>query len=142
MSINTNLPPRFHRSSPCTSSVTIPQSHITSPHPFSPRRYRNSNNLDSVGAPPLYQQKPKEVTVTCQFWGITTTTTNTMLIIIIIIRSKMQIMLDIHKKDKFLLPARTEAVFNTTSSPGFYSSAIHFSQIILVFWRLLSVMSY
>ena len=35
-------------------------------------------------------------------------------------------------KDLLLLPAPTEVVFNTTNSPGFYSSAIHFSQIILV----------
>ena len=35
--------------------------------------------------PPLYQQQPKEVTITWRFWSITTATTNTMLTIIIII---------------------------------------------------------
>ena len=37
------------------------------------------------GMPPLYQQQPKEVTITWRFWSITTTTLNKMLIIIIII---------------------------------------------------------
>ena len=82
--------------------------------------------------PPLYQQQPKEVTISWQFWNITTTTTNTMLLlIIIIIMSKIQFLLQMHKKDLFLLPTSTEMIFNTTNSPWFYSSAIHLSLIIL-----------
>ena len=46
---------------------------------------------------------------------------------------KIQFLLQIHKKDLFLLPAAAEVAFNTTNSPRLYSSAIHPSQIILVF---------
>ena len=89
---------------------------------------------------PLHQQQPKEVTITWRFWSITTTTTNTMLIIIIIIIMLItQFLLHIHKKDLFLLPIPTEMTFNTTSSPRFYSSAIHLIPIILFFWRLLGM---
>ena len=59
MSINTNLPPRFRRSSPCTSSITTPLSPIISLHPSSPRLYRNSNNRDSVGSTPTIPTKTK-----------------------------------------------------------------------------------
>ena len=47
--------------------------------------------------------------------------------------SKIQFLLQIHKKDLFLLPTPTEVAFNTTNSPRFYSSAIPVSPIILVF---------
>ena len=56
-----------------------------------------------------------------------------IIIIIIIIMLKIQFLLQIHKKDLFLLPAAAEVAFNTTNSPRLYSSAIHPSQIILVF---------
>ena len=72
----------------------------------------------------LYQQQPKEVTITWRFCSINTATTNTMLILIImIIMSKIQFLLHIHKKDLFLLPTPTEVGFNTTNSLRFYSSS-------------------
>ena len=65
-----------------------------------------------------------------------------MLIIIIkIIMSKIQFLIHIRKKDLFL-PAPTEVAFNTTNFPRFYSPAIHFSPIILVFSGLLGMVSY
>ena len=95
------------------------------------------------GMPLLYQQQPKEVTITWRFSIITTTTTNPMLIIIIIIIvSKIPFLLHIHKKDLFLLPTPTEVAFNTTNAPKFYSSGIHLSPVILAFWGLLCVVSY
>ena len=47
--------------------------------------------------------------------------------------SKLRFLLQIHKKDLFLLPAPAEVAVDITNSQGFYSSAIHFSQIFLVF---------
>ena len=57
---------------------------------------------------------------------------NTMLVIINY-KNNIKTTVSATHKDLFLLPAPTEVAFNTTNSPGFYSPAIHFSQIILVF---------
>ena len=56
-----------------------------------------------------------------------------IIIVIVIIISEIQFLLHIHKKGLFLLPTPTEVGFNATNSPGSYFSAIHLSQIILVF---------
>ena len=56
--------------------------------------------------------------------------------------TKLQFLLNIQKKDIFLLSNPADKAFSTTNSPRFYSSAIHLSPIILVFWGLLGVVSY
>ena len=43
-----------------------------------------------------------------------------IIIIIIIIMSKIQFLLDTHKKGLLLLPTPTEVAFNITNSPRFY----------------------
>ena len=65
-----------------------------------------------------------------------------LIIIIIIIIPKLQFLLHIQKKDIFLLSNPADKAFSTTNYPRFYSSAIHLSPIILVFWGLLGVVSY
>ena len=75
------------------------------------------------GAPPLYQQQPKEVTIT---WRFTTTTTNIMSIVVKIKYSFGYT----HTRKMFLLPSPTGVPFYATNSPGFYFSTIYFSKII------------
>ena len=49
---------------------------------------------------------------------------------------------DTYTQERSFPPCCTEAAFNTTNFPRFYSSAIHLSPIILVFSGLLGVVSY
>ena len=55
------------------------------------------------------------------------------IIVIIIIMSKIQFLLDIHKKVLLLLPTPTEVAFNIANSPRFYYSEIYLSLIIPAF---------
>ena len=56
-----------------------------------------------------------------------------IIMIIIIIMSKIQFLLDIHKKVLLLLPTPTEVAFNIANSPRFYYSEIYLSLIIPAF---------
>ena len=56
-----------------------------------------------------------------------------IIIIIIIIMSKIQFLLDTHKKGLLLLPTPTEVAFNIANSPRFYYSSIYLSLIIPAF---------
>ena len=57
----------------------------------------------------------------------------TIIVIIIIIMSKIQFLLDTHKKGLLLLPTPTEVTFNIANSPRFYYSSIYLSLIIPAF---------
>ena len=67
----------------------------------------------TLGVPPLYQQQPKQVSITWRFWQVTSSTMHTIILIITMIIIK-QFLIHTHKKNLFLLPTLKEVVLHAT----------------------------
>ena len=82
MSINISTPPRFNIPSSHTYIFNKDRYHPPSPPaPIFLQTLQKLQQLGLWGEPPLYQNQPKEVTITRRFLNITTITKNTIIII-------------------------------------------------------------